>query len=215
MGPRRSGGGRRSDQREPIGSVPARTASAASGTVLRDVFPNLVEIGERIGMKSVAAHPPDRRRWLFSRSFLNASWPSIGFTRPLLRSSYRLSSVLRTEATSSSNPAQGILDDVVGGTSAGRSEILQFLGRFWRDVHFHPTHTVRLRRLTGKSLVIAAVGRKPTQGGGGSVPGAVRYAASRLVTRSGSSKYAGAIRSRGRHIISVHRPKGVRAAIPA
>jgi hypothetical protein len=55
--------------------------------VLRDVFPNLVEIGERIRMKSVAAHPPDRRRSLFSRSVLNASSPSIGFTRPLLRSS--------------------------------------------------------------------------------------------------------------------------------
>jgi hypothetical protein len=55
--------------------------------VLRDVFPNLVEICERIGMESVAAHPPDRRRSLFSRSFLNASSPSIGFTRPLLSSS--------------------------------------------------------------------------------------------------------------------------------
>lgn len=40
--------------------------------VLRDVFPNLVEIGERIGMENVVAHPPDRRRSLFSRSFLNA-----------------------------------------------------------------------------------------------------------------------------------------------
>ena len=55
--------------------------------VFRDVFPNLVEICERIRMEGVAAHPPDRRRSLFSRSFLNASSPSIGFTRPLLRSS--------------------------------------------------------------------------------------------------------------------------------
>jgi hypothetical protein len=54
---------------------------------LRDVFPDLVEICERIRMESVAAHPPDRRRSLFSRSALNASSPSIGFTRPLLRSS--------------------------------------------------------------------------------------------------------------------------------
>jgi hypothetical protein len=55
--------------------------------VLRDVFPNLVQIAERVRMESVAAHPPDRRRLLFSRSFLKASSPSIGFTRPLLRSS--------------------------------------------------------------------------------------------------------------------------------
>ena len=55
--------------------------------VFRDVFPNLVEICERIRMEGLAAHPPDRRRSLFSRSFLNASSPSIGFTRPLLRSS--------------------------------------------------------------------------------------------------------------------------------
>src|SRR5437899_807981 len=62
---------------------------AVSGVdvILRDVRPNLVELGERIGMKSVAAHPPDRRRSLFSRSFLKASSPSIGFTLPLLRSS--------------------------------------------------------------------------------------------------------------------------------
>ena len=39
--------------------------------VLRDVFPNLVEICERIRMESVADHPPERRRSLFSRSFLN------------------------------------------------------------------------------------------------------------------------------------------------
>ena len=55
--------------------------------VFRDVLPNLVEIGERIRMEGVAAHPSDRRRSLFSRSFLNAPSPSIGFTRPLLRSS--------------------------------------------------------------------------------------------------------------------------------
>lgn len=55
--------------------------------VIRDVFPNLVEICERIRMEGVAAHPRDSRRSPFSRSFLNASSPSIGFTRPLLRSS--------------------------------------------------------------------------------------------------------------------------------
>jgi len=55
--------------------------------VLRDVFPNLVKIRERIRMEDVPAHPSDRRCSLFSRSFLNASSPSIGFTRPLLRSS--------------------------------------------------------------------------------------------------------------------------------
>ncbi len=48
--------------------------------ILRDVLPNLVEIRERSGMESVAAHPPDRRRSLFSRSFLKASSPSIGVT---------------------------------------------------------------------------------------------------------------------------------------
>src|SRR5436190_6447905 len=74
--------------------------------VFRDVFPNLVEICESIRMEGVGGHPPDRRRSLFSRSFLNASSPSIGFTRLLLRSSYRLSSVLRTEATSSRYPAR-------------------------------------------------------------------------------------------------------------
>src|SRR3989442_15942701 len=42
-------------------------------------------------------------------------------------------------------PGKGILDDVLGGTSARRGEILQFLGRLGRDVHFHPA-TVRLRR---------------------------------------------------------------------
>ena len=55
--------------------------------ILRDVLPNLVEVCKRIGMERVAAYPPDRRRSLFSRSFLKASSPSMGFTRPLLRSS--------------------------------------------------------------------------------------------------------------------------------
>jgi len=73
--------------------------------IFREVVPNLVEIRDRIGMERVAAHPPARRRSLFSRSFLNASSPSIGCTRPVLRSSKRLSSVLRTEATSSRYPA--------------------------------------------------------------------------------------------------------------
>jgi hypothetical protein len=62
---------------------------AVSGVdvIWRNLFPNLVEIGERIRMEGVADHPPDLRRSLFSRSFVNASSPSIGFTRPLLRSS--------------------------------------------------------------------------------------------------------------------------------
>ena len=55
--------------------------------VFRDVFTNLVEICERIRMEGLAAHPPERRRSLFSRSVVKASSPSIGFTRPLLRSS--------------------------------------------------------------------------------------------------------------------------------
>jgi hypothetical protein len=55
--------------------------------VFRDVLPDFVEIYERIWMEGVAAHPPDRRRSLFSRSFLKASSPSIGLTRPVLRSS--------------------------------------------------------------------------------------------------------------------------------
>src|SRR5438874_5693863 len=46
-------------------------------------------------------------------------------------------------------PVKGILDNVSRGTSAGRGEIVQFLGCFGRDVHFH-TATVRLRKLTGK-----------------------------------------------------------------
>src|SRR6266849_7519921 len=40
-------------------------------------------------------------------------------------------------------PCEGILDDVFGGTSAGRGELVQFFGRFGRDVHFHAV-TVRL-----------------------------------------------------------------------
>jgi hypothetical protein len=55
--------------------------------VFRDLFPDLVEICERVRMEGVAAHPPDRRRSLFSRSLPKASSPSIGVTRPLLRSS--------------------------------------------------------------------------------------------------------------------------------
>ena len=55
-------------------------AVSSVDVVFRDVLPNLVEIGERIRMEGVADHPPDRRRSLFSRSFLNASSPSIGFT---------------------------------------------------------------------------------------------------------------------------------------
>src|SRR5207249_339749 len=46
-------------------------------------------------------------------------------------------------------PGKGILNDVFGGTSAGRGEIVQFLGRFGRDMHFHGP-TVRLRRLTDR-----------------------------------------------------------------
>lgn len=62
----------------PVGSV---------DVVLRDVVPNLVEVSERFGMERVAAHPAERRRSLFSRNRLKASSPSIGLTRPLLRSS--------------------------------------------------------------------------------------------------------------------------------
>src|SRR2546430_14949508 len=40
-------------------------------------------------------------------------------------------------------PGKGVVDDVLGSRSAGRGEILQFLGRFMRDVHFHAV-TVRL-----------------------------------------------------------------------
>ena len=66
-----------------VGEYPVSGVDVVSCYVLSD----LVEICERIGMERVADHPPDRRRSLFSRSFPNASSPSIGFTRPLLRSS--------------------------------------------------------------------------------------------------------------------------------
>jgi hypothetical protein len=59
--------------------------------VLRDVFPNLVEVGERFRMEGIVTHRPERRRSLFSCSRLNASSPSIGLARPPLRSSKRLS----------------------------------------------------------------------------------------------------------------------------
>ena len=61
---------------------------------------------ERVRVEDVAAHSIDRWRSLFSRNRPKASSPSIGLTRPLLRSSYRLSSVLRTTATSSSRRAR-------------------------------------------------------------------------------------------------------------
>jgi hypothetical protein len=65
----------------------ARTRSTASTLRSAMYSQSSFEIGERIRMENVAAHPPDRRRSLFSRSFLNASSPSIDFTRPFLRSS--------------------------------------------------------------------------------------------------------------------------------
>jgi hypothetical protein len=40
-------------------------------------------------------------------------------------------------------PSEGVFDDVSGRTSAGLGEILQFVGRFGRDVHSHAA-TVRL-----------------------------------------------------------------------
>lgn len=64
----------------------ARTPSKPS-TPFCAMYPNLVEICERLGMESVAAHPPERRRSLFSRIRLKASSPLIAFTQPLLRSS--------------------------------------------------------------------------------------------------------------------------------
>src|SRR5260370_33078650 len=89
--------GRTDVRKNPVGGL---------DVVLRDVFPNLVEIGERIRMEGVPAHPPDRRRWLFWRSFLNASSPSPSFIRPLLSASYLLSTVLRSDACSSRHPAR-------------------------------------------------------------------------------------------------------------
>ena len=62
----------------PVGGV---------NVVFRDLLPDFVEIRERFRMESVAAHPAERRCSLLSRNRLNASSPSIGLTRPLLRSS--------------------------------------------------------------------------------------------------------------------------------
>jgi hypothetical protein len=42
---------------------------------------NLVEVRERFGMERVAAHPPERRRSLCSRSRLNAVWCGRGCRR--------------------------------------------------------------------------------------------------------------------------------------
>src|SRR5258708_36786944 len=33
-------------------------------------------------------------------------------------------------------PSEGILDDVFGGTAAGRGDVVQFFGRFGADVHY-------------------------------------------------------------------------------
>ncbi len=57
--------GEQGDGRMDVGENPV----GGIDVVLCDVFPNLVEIRERIRMEGVAAHPPDRRRSLFSRSF--------------------------------------------------------------------------------------------------------------------------------------------------
>lgn len=62
----------------------------------------------------------------------------------LLETTFRVSMELVSKV-----PGKGILDDVLRSTSAGLGEILQLLGRFGGDVHFHAA-TVRLWRLTGK-----------------------------------------------------------------
>ena len=84
----------------PRATATSRTRSSAA-TVFGDVFPDVGEVRKRFRMEDVAAHPSARRRSLVSRNRLNASSPSIGSTRPVLRSSYRVSSVSRTVTTSS------------------------------------------------------------------------------------------------------------------
>ena len=76
-------GGQRAENGVDVCEYPVSSVDV----VLRDVLPDLVEIGERIRMEGVAAYPLDRRRSLFSRRVLKASSPSIGLTRPVLRSS--------------------------------------------------------------------------------------------------------------------------------
>ena len=63
----------------PIGGV---------NIVLGYLIPNLIEVGKRFRVESVPAHAgPVRRSSLFSRRRAKASSPSMGFTRPLFRSS--------------------------------------------------------------------------------------------------------------------------------
>ncbi len=78
---------RRSGERSQSGKDIGDDTVGGVYVAVRNVFPNFSDIGERFGMESVTAHAPERRCALFSRSLRNASSPSIGFTRPLLRSS--------------------------------------------------------------------------------------------------------------------------------
>jgi hypothetical protein len=83
-------------------------------------------------MKGLAAHPPDRRRSLFSRSFVKASSPSIGLNPAGLEIVVAAVERLSNRGHLFQVPSEGILDDVFGRTSAGRGEIVQCLGGFGR-----------------------------------------------------------------------------------
>ena len=104
---------------EPVGSL---------DVVFRDVFPNPLEVCECSRVERVAAHPPERRRSLFCRSRLNASSPSMGLTRPLLRSSYRFNlSHLGGEPGRATYPGESDNQEVeVGPLSQDEIRILRF-----------------------------------------------------------------------------------------
>ena len=61
----------------------------------RNEFPNFLKVRESSGVEDKAAHEAAERDSLFSRTRLKASSPSMGFTWPLLISSYRPSNVPR------------------------------------------------------------------------------------------------------------------------
>ena len=69
---------RRGHQRPEDGVDICEYLVSGVDVALSDVLPDLVEICERLAMENIAAHQPERRRSLFSRSFVKACSPSIG-----------------------------------------------------------------------------------------------------------------------------------------
>ena len=121
----------------------ARTRPCRVEVFSREVFPNLVQIGEYVRMG-----PRSRSSARSSALALFAELPECLLTidRPSPALEIVVAAVERLADCGHflELSAKGLLDDVLGDSSARRGEILQCLGRFGRDVHFH-ADTVRLR----------------------------------------------------------------------